>query len=153
MTVRQLLDSTQVQYEWKTHEPAYSAQALAHAMHRSGHEVVKPVVIVADGEPFLCAVPACKRVDPREVRELLDASEVVLADETLMRRTFAGCELGAEPPIGRLFGLRTLMDDALGDKQRLTFQAGTHRDAVTISLADFVKLSDPVVGHITFGET
>lgn len=152
MTIRQLLDSSQVHYEWKTHEPAYTAQELAHSMHRTGHEVVKPVVVVVDGEPLVCAVPACKRVDPHEVRELLDAREVALADEALMRRTFAGCELGAEPPIGKLFGLRTLMDDTLGDKQQLTFQAGTHRDAVTVSLADFVKLSDPVVGHITFGE-
>ncbi|MFT3788304.1 MAG: YbaK/EbsC family protein [Tepidisphaeraceae bacterium] len=80
------------------------------------------------------------------------ARDVHLADESAMRQVFQDCELGAEPPIGRLFGLRTLMDETLGDKPALTFQAGTHCDAVTVSLRDFVKLTDPVVGHITYGE-
>jgi prolyl-tRNA editing enzyme YbaK/EbsC (Cys-tRNA(Pro) deacylase) len=43
------------------------------------------------------------------------------------------------------------MDDSLMDKPRITFQAGTHREAVTIAMQDYLHLADPTVAHITYG--
>ena len=36
---------------------------------------------------------------------------------------------------------------ALIDELELTFQAGTHQDAVTMSAADYIKLTQPMIGH------
>jgi Ala-tRNA(Pro) deacylase len=149
MTVRDLLDRREIPYRWLTHEPTFTTQDLAHAVHRSGHVVIKPVLFEADGEMVLCAVPAPAKVDEAELRDALDAHAVRQASELQMKRVFKECELGAEPPIGSLFKLKTVMDDSLGDKLYVTFQAGTHTDAVTISLRDFVELADPIVAHIT----
>ncbi|HEV8293275.1 MAG TPA: YbaK/EbsC family protein, partial [Tepidisphaeraceae bacterium] len=70
-----------------------------------------------------------------------------LADESQLRNLFSECEVGAEPPIGKLFGIPTIVDDSLIDELELTFQAGTHQDAVTMSAADYIKLTQPMIGH------
>ena len=51
-----------------------------------------------------------------------------------MAELFPDCEVGAEPPIGRLYGMTTLMDESLTADDHVTFQAGTHSDAVTMTL-------------------
>ena len=72
---------------------------------------------------------------------------VDLADEEAMRQIFGDCELGAEPPIGRLYGIPTLMDESLFADDRVTFQAGTHCDAITMSLADYRRVAQPEVAY------
>jgi Ala-tRNA(Pro) deacylase len=150
MRLRELLDQRHVQYRWARHEPAYTSQGLAQRLHRSGHAVIKPVLVEADGRYVMCAVPAPALVDPDRVRSLLEAEEAHIADESDLQRACEGCELGAEPPIGSLFHLPTVMDDSLCYARAVSFQAGTHRDAVTVEIEDFIKLAEPKIGHITF---
>lgn len=151
MRLRELLDEQNIHYEWTRHAPTYTSQGLAAELHQSGNVVVKPVLVEADGKLVVCAVPAPRKVNPAEVKQVLHANEVHLASEQQMKDTFYDCELGAEPPIGRLYALKTLMDDSLVNKSRITFQAGTHREAVTMAMQDYLHLADPTVAHITFG--
>jgi Ala-tRNA(Pro) deacylase len=151
MTVREYLDRHQARYVWNTHPNTYTAQDLAQQLHESGWRVVKPVVVEADGEFVICAVPAHKKVDPERIKELLDATIVSLASELQLARVFDGCEVGAEPPIGEMFRIKTIMDDSLCDQTMLTFQAGTHHDAVTMSMGEYLKLAHPMVAHVTYG--
>jgi DNA polymerase-3 subunit alpha len=68
-------------------------------------------------------------------------------DEQKLQQIFPDCELGAEPPIGKLYGLPTLMDLSLIHDDQVTFQAGNHQTAVTMSLRDFRKAADPEVAN------
>jgi Ala-tRNA(Pro) deacylase len=72
---------------------------------------------------------------------------VTLADEQTLERLFPGCELGAEPPIGKLFGMPTLMDESLTADDTVTFQAGTHTDSVTMPLAEYRRIADAEIAH------
>ena len=78
------------------------------------------------------------------------SEEIRLANEEELACLCADCELGAEPPIGWLFGLPTFMDESLFDDGQVTFQAGNHREAVTMSFMDYYRLAKPCVGH--FGQ-
>jgi Ala-tRNA(Pro) deacylase len=151
MRLRDLLDQKHVPYEWTPHDPTYTSQALAAELHRTGHAVVKPVLVEADGRLVLCAIPAPRKLDPGSVRKALHVEDVRLASEETMREVFEDCELGAEPPIGKLYHLHTLMDDALTTRSQVTFQAGTHRDAITMSLDDYIDLAEPTIASITYG--
>jgi Ala-tRNA(Pro) deacylase len=91
--------------------------------------------------------PASYKVDLSELRQQLQCEEVQLADENTLQEIFADCELGAAPPIGRLYGLPTLMDESLFADDRVTFQAGTHCDAVTMTLADYRRVAQPEVAY------
>ena len=107
------------------------------------------VVVEADGKPVMCALPAPYKVDISELKEQLDAREVHLASEQRLAELFPGCQLGAEPPIGRLFGMQTLIDESLLQDDRVTFQAGTHDAAVTMTLADFRRLTQAEIAHFS----
>jgi Ala-tRNA(Pro) deacylase len=147
MNVQDYLDQMGVNYRLSRHDTTYTAQDLAAAEHIPGRKVIKPVVIKADGQFVMCALPASHRVDLDTLRGQLQVNEVELAGESEVSELCGGCELGAEPPIGRLFGMPTLMDESLFADDRVTFQAGTHTDAVTMTLADYRKVAQPEVAY------
>jgi Ala-tRNA(Pro) deacylase len=147
MNLQSYLDEMGVHYRVSRHPTAYTAQDLAMMEHVSGRKVIKPVVVRADGEFVMCALPACHRVDLDELKSQLEAADVSLADEPKLADLFPGCELGAEPPIGRLYGMTTVMDESLMKDDQVTFQAGTHNDAVTMTLADYRRLAQPEMAH------
>ena len=147
MDLQSYLDRFNVRYLVTEHPVAYTAQSLAQAEHVSGYQVIKPVLVEADGQMIMCALPACDRVDLEALRDDLEVDHVRLADETTLRDVFQGCELGAEPPIGALFGLPTIADESLLTQRKVTFQAGNHHEAVTMSMDDYRRLAQPGVGR------
>jgi Ala-tRNA(Pro) deacylase len=147
MNLQSYLDEMGVHYRASKHEDAFTAQDLAAAEHIPGRKVIKPVVVRADGEFVMCALPASYKIDLGELRQQLQCEEVQLADEDALQEIFQDCELGAAPPIGRLYGLPTLMDESLFADDRVTFQAGTHCDAVTMTLADYRRVAQPEVAY------
>jgi Ala-tRNA(Pro) deacylase len=147
MNLQSYLDEMGVHYRASKHEDAFTAQDLAAAEHIPGRKVIKPVVVRADGEFVMCALPASYKIDLGELRQQLQCEEVQLADENALQEIFGDCELGAAPPIGRLYGLPTLMDESLFADDRVTFQAGTHCDAVTMTLADYRRVAQPEVAY------
>lgn len=147
MNLQSYLDEMGVQYRVCRHGTAYTAQDLAAVEHVPGRVVIKPVVVEADGQFVMCALPASYRIDMDELRAQLQAGQVRLADEVRLRELFCDCELGAEPPVGRLYGMTTLMDESLMSDERVMFQAGTHDCSVTMSLADYRRVAQPEVAH------
>ena len=147
MNLQSLLDDMGVRYRVSHHPTVYTAQMLAEAEHVPGRKVIKPVVVQADGQFVMCALPACFRVDLGELKEQLQADQVRLADEAALAGLFPGCDVGAAPPIGKLYGMTTLMDESLIADDRVTFQAGTHEDAVTMSLAEYRRVAQPEIAH------
>lgn len=147
MNLQSYLDQMGVHYRVSRHDTAYTAQDLAASEHVPGKQVIKPVVIRADGQFVMCALPASYRVDIDELRDQLQARDVDIAEEQSLENLFPDCELGAEPPIGRMYGMPTLMDESLIADDHVTFQAGTHEDSVTMTLADYRRIAQPEVAH------
>ncbi len=147
MNLQSFLDQMGVPYHMSYHPPVFTAQMLAAVEHVPGRQVVKPVVVQADGEYMICALPACHRIDMEELRRQLEVSHVRLATEEELERIFEDCEVGAEPPIGRIFGLPTVMDSSLLNDDNVTFQAGTHDASITMRLSDFRRIAQPELAH------
>ena len=147
MNLQSYLDELGVHYRISRHSIVFTAQDLAMHEHVPGQQVVKPVVVRADGQFVMCALPASHRIDLQALRIQLEAAEVVLADENSLGGLFPDCEVGAEPPIGRLYGMTTLMDESLIADDRVTFQAGAHDQAITMSLADYRRIAQPEVAY------
>ncbi|MDB5296393.1 MAG: YbaK/EbsC family protein [Phycisphaerales bacterium] len=141
------LDQLDATYRVSHHDDAFTAQDLAMAEHVPGRRVIKPVLVRADGQFVLCALPACYRVDLEELKAQIPAEHVRLADERALAELFPDCDTGAEPPVGRLYGLVTLMDESLTADDHVTFQAGTHADSVTMSLAEYRRVAQPEIAH------
>lgn len=147
MDLQAYLDHMGVSYRTLRHDAAFTAAQLAETEHIPGRRVIKPVIVNADGQYVMCALPATHRIDMDTLKGQLDATQVLLVDEQAMRELFPDCELGAEPPIGRLFGLPMLLDESALADDRVTFQAGTHCEAVTMTLAEYRRIAQPEVAY------
>jgi Ala-tRNA(Pro) deacylase len=147
MTLQSFFDDNGFAYHLTRHAAAYSAQGLAAAAHVPGRRVIKPVVVRADGQWVMCALPACYRVDLVELARQLPATVVQLVDERELAERCLDCEPGALPPIGRLFDMITLMDESLAHDDSVLFQAGTHEDAVVMTLAEYRRAARPELAH------
>jgi Ala-tRNA(Pro) deacylase len=151
MKLEALLDNKHIGYEKHVHPPTYTAQRLADVEHISGYKVAKPVVVRTRKGYAICVLPAPKQLDIDKVAELIDDPTVRLASESEMGDLFPDCELGAEPPIGSMFGMRTIMDESLREDEHILMQAGSHTEAIRTRRADWEQLCNPIIGWISRG--
>jgi Ala-tRNA(Pro) deacylase len=147
MRLEAFLQDHGVGYEKHVHPRTYTAQGLAHAEHVSGYMVAKPVIVKGASGFAMCVLPAPKQLDLQRVTEAL-SEEVRLASESEMSALFPDCELGAEPPVGAMFDMKTVMDSRLKQDEALVMQAGTHTEAIRMRRADWERLCNPVVAPI-----
>lgn len=131
------------------HPRAVTAQLLAQALHVTGYRVAKSVIVRADGQLSICLLPAVGTLDLERVKQALGCREVRLATEEEFAGCFPECEVGAEPPFGRLYGLPVLWDESLSDAQDLLMRAGSHEESLEVSVADFLALESPRRASLT----
>jgi Ala-tRNA(Pro) deacylase len=141
------LREDQVPFETHHHPTAFTAQEVAASEHTPGKMVVKVVMVLADGELAMLAMPAPYQADLERVAEVLGASEVRLAHEEEFAPAFPDCEVGAMPPFGNLYGLPVYVDEALAEDETIVIQAGTHSDTIRLKYADFERLVRPTVAR------
>ena len=144
--VENYLKSHGVQFQETHHPLAYTAQDVAASEHVSGRLVSKVVMAMSgDGKPYMLVLPANLKVDLDKARRALGLSNLRLASEREFEHLFPGCEVGAEPPFGNLYGLPVYVDPRLAEDPEIIFQAGTHTDTIRMRYSDFERLVHPEV--------
>jgi Ala-tRNA(Pro) deacylase len=78
---------------------------------------------------------------------LAGGSVVRLAQEDELRRLYPGCEPGAMPPFGPIYGQQVFVDAALALESEIVFNAGTHTEAIRMYWGDFAASVKPIVGN------
>ena len=145
MNVVQFLQSSGAHFSVHEHPITYSSQQLAAAEHVSGHAVAKGVVVQTDQAPILCVLPASYQVDLPRLGRAIHAKGCHLATERDLARIFPDVEVGAEPPFGKPYGLRTVVDTHLANCATVTFNAGTHDQAIQMPFDEYAKLAEAEV--------
>lgn len=138
------LDEHDVKYVTIKHSRAYTAQEVAASAHIPGKQMAKSVIVKLDGEMAMAVLPASYQVDLDRLRERTGGEVVELAGEAEFEALFPGCELGAMPPFGSLYGMKTFMAAALADDEEIAFNAGSHTELIQLSYADYVRLEEPI---------
>lgn len=136
------LQSNGIPFQRRPHQRAISASELAQSLHVTGYRVAKSVVVEADGRRYIVVLPAPELVNVSQLSELLGAPARLL-DEREFAPLFPDCEVGAEPPFGKLYGLPVIMDRSLETAPRLLFRAGSHTESLEMAYEDFVALEKP----------
>ena len=147
------LDTHNVAYVVISHSPAFTAQGIAGLVHISGKELAKTVIVKLDGKLAMAVLPAKFHVDLVALRKAANAVAAQLASEEEFADRFPGCETGAMPPFGNLFGLDVFADDSLEADKEIAFNAGTHRELIRMAWADFKRLAEPKVTRIAAGRS
>jgi Ala-tRNA(Pro) deacylase len=143
MLVQEKFDHEAIKYEELHHRPTFTSQDMAQAEHVPGMNVAKPVIVNVDGRYHMCVLAACCHISLDAVRSVLDAGFVRLAEEDELAKLFPGCEIGAEPPFGSLYGMPTILDDRMENDEFIVFQSGTHDEAIKIGMQDYLKIETP----------
>lgn len=145
-SIHQFLKEAHVRYAVLPHGAAFTAEREAAAAHVPQRDWAKVVSCFVDGEPVEAVVPASKIVNLERLLELTGGTEIRLAREDEMVRVYPGCELGAMPPLGPLYGQPVFVDVSLAGEPDIFFNAGTHTEAIRMRWTDFVGTVRPIVG-------
>ena len=86
-------------------------------------QIVKSLVFVADGTPFIALTSGANRADPGRLAEVMGAGEVRRATPEEAREA-TGFAIGGTPPFGHPSRLRILMDSGLSGYEVLWAAAG-----------------------------
>jgi Ala-tRNA(Pro) deacylase len=149
--LRDFLDSHQIKYLVISHSVAYTAQGIAALAHIPGKELAKTVMVMIDGKLAMAVVPASFKVDLFKLKRYLGAETVELATEMDFRDRFPDCETGSMPPFGNLYGMDVFVDERLAEDKEIAFNAGSHRELVRLSYADYRGLVNPAVLPLAAG--
>jgi Ala-tRNA(Pro) deacylase len=145
--LEEFLASRGARYQRIEHREAFTAQEEAAAAHVSGWSWAK-VVVVKDRQGLAMTVlPACCDIDMNRLRGLIGLGEIELASVEDLLRSTPGCELGAAPPFGRLFGMPTFAEEALANQRDITMPAGDHRTAIRMRATEYLRLAEPRFGR------
>lgn len=145
------LEANHVRFETLHHANAITAQEAAAATHVRGKEFAKTVMVNIDNDLAMVVLPAHMKVNTNQLQAATGAHEVAIASEDEFRDAFPGCELGAMPPFGNLYEMPVFVADVLAEDEHITFNAGSHTEAMRIPYRDFERLVQPVPIRIQAG--
>jgi Ala-tRNA(Pro) deacylase len=140
-TICDYLESEAVLYERIRHERDCCSQEAAAHSHTPGHCFAKCMLLRMHDEMALLVMPADHRIDFKALAAELKCEDVRLAHEEDMARVFPDCEVGAEPPLGLLYDIPVYVSAAITTAPFVTFNAGTHEEALRISYEDFERIN------------
>jgi Ala-tRNA(Pro) deacylase len=136
-------------YELVAHPRTGSSMETAEAAHVPGDQLAK-AVIVKDKEHFAVVVlPSDHHLDLDNVGKQLD-STIAMATEEELASLFPDCTIGAIPPLGDAYGIKTLLDTSLEEQAVIYFEAGDHEQLVQTSGEQFTSLmANAVTGRFS----
>lgn len=141
--LKTFLDRNGVKYMTIAHSRAYTAREIAEAAHVQGKDFAKTVIVSIDNRMAMAVLPASEKLDIARLRQAAGARHIRLALESELDRLFPGCEPGAMPPFGNLYGLEVFAAKSLADDDQIAFNAGSHAEALRLAYRDFERLVRP----------
>jgi Ala-tRNA(Pro) deacylase len=150
-----LLDSTATAYELIDHEPEGTTEKVSALRGHPVSEAAKCLILIIKIDRrvtryVLAVVPGDRRVDLKAVRALFGARYVGFCDAATAER-LAHAVPGTVLPFSFDRDLELLADPDVIAQPRLYFNAARLDRSLIISGADYARLAQPRVEHITVG--
>jgi Ala-tRNA(Pro) deacylase len=109
----------------------------------------KALICFANKQPILIVLPCSQKLDTKKFKSNFGIKDLRFAtpDEVW---NLTGLQIGAIPPLGKLFEIKTYVDQSLGTNEQIAFNAGDRCRSIIVKYADYIKISDCIIGH--YGE-
>jgi Ala-tRNA(Pro) deacylase len=151
-SVMNTLTSAHISYEVVDHPKSFSSAETAYIAHVPDDHIAKAVLVKDESGYLLVVIPASNWVNFKRLREEL-GRELQLAEETEIERLFMDCVPGAIPPLGGVYGIESLLDEALVSLAHVYFEAGDHESLIRVDAEQFSALMQGVRhGHFSDAE-
>lgn len=143
MSIAHTLENYMVQqgigYDLMMHAHTHSSMETAEAAQVPGDELAKAVILEDEEGYVMAVVPATHNIKLGRLRKQLKR-ELRLSMERDFSGMFNDCEVGAIPPVGMVYGIPTIVDDALAEKHDIYFEAGDHEGLIHLHGSEFQSL-------------
>lgn len=147
--LKRFLDEKGVSYEVTEHPAAFTSQEIAGAQHVPGQQLLKPVIVKdGNGAFHMIVITTNQLVDFDKFQAVSKVEDANLASEDEVGKLFPDFELGAEPPLGDLYGLKVYVDRSIEENEHVYFNAGSHTSLVKMPLSDFLSITKPIMGDV-----
>lgn len=151
-SVKRYLDQQGIAYELVPHPRTASSRESAQAAHVREDHIAKAVILKDEQGYLMAVIPADRWLKLHAVGEALNRP-LELATEAETEGLFPDCRLGAIPPLGRFYGLETVLDEALTSLANVYLEAGDHEHLIHVSGEQFhALLSGARRGHFGHDE-
>jgi Ala-tRNA(Pro) deacylase len=138
-----------VEHEIHEHRLTYTARETARADGIELKAFAKVVGIEGDdGQKALAVIDASDRLSLTKAAEAMKVRHVRLLREVELVALAPGCELGAIPAVGTLFGVPMYADRAVREDEEITFNAGSHRYTIQVDRADWDRAAAPIYADL-----
>ena len=126
-------------YTVEVHSASTTSVDTARRARIDEESLVKSVVLEDDRGFVLAVLPASCRLELDRIRNKL-GRRLQLSSECDVIRLFPDCALGAVPPLGAAYGLPTVIDSSLEDRDEVFFEGGDHESLVRMAGGEFFGL-------------
>ncbi len=142
--LKKYLREREASYDLVTHPHSEHSMETAEKAHVPGDALAKGVLVKDDEGYLLVVLPSDYHIELDTLKKLLK-QEVAMVDEVTLGAVFGDCEVGAVPPVGMAYGLKTIWDptSSLGKLDEIYFEAGDHQNLVRMSGVQFHELMAP----------
>lgn len=145
LKLTQFLDEHHAKYVTISHSRAYTAQEIAAAVHISGKELAKSVIVKINGDFMMAVLPATCKLKFDSLKNAIGKETARLASEDEFKSLFPDCEIGAMPPFGNLYSIPVYIAESLEEDAEIAFNAGTHTEVIRMTMSDYKRIVNPKI--------
>src|SRR5215471_16323370 len=138
--VQDYLSKHGMKYEVVAHPHSQSSMETAQMAHVPGGRLAKSVILEDDDGYVMAVLPSSCHIQLGRLSKELNRN-LRLATEKELPAMFADCEVGAVPPVGLAYGMRTVIDESLAEEPEIFFEAGDHEHLIHMQREAFAELA------------
>jgi len=147
--VAEFLNRKGVDYQIVSHPRHETALGVAQAGHFPARQMIKAVMVKIDGRDTMFVLPADRMLALFKLRDMFETDDIYVEREKEFDDLFPDCERGAMPPLGSLYGIPCYVDAAIEKEAYIYFNAGSHREAIKLTVKDFLALPAAIEGDFS----
>ena len=146
--VQALLRAHQASFSLSSHPPVYTSAQAAEVRGEELKTGAKALIVKADDQFVMLVLPGDRKLDNKRIKTKLGCKSFRFATREEVEG-LTGLRIGSIPPFGSLLGTTTYCDRALGDNQRINFNAGSHTESINMGYMDYIKVEKPTLADFS----
>lgn len=145
--LERLLKDNKVKYQVIEHRKVFTAYDSAETQHMKMSEVAK-AVLLKGSDLYLAVLPAGNNCDFKALAKLSSDKKLTIAKEKDIT-TKLKTKVGLVAPFGSLYKIPVFFDKKLTKNKKLNLPAGSYTESLVLSVKDYIKLENPVLGNFS----
>ena len=146
--ILKLLKDNKVIYHLYEHDPVYTSEEAAKVRGVELKSGCKSMILrLTNGEFILANLAADRKIDMKKLGAIANSTLRFATKEEVLAVT--NCQPGSVPPFGRLWSLKSFLDESILQNSEANFNIGLLTQSVRISVSDLIRIMNPTVASFS----